>query len=84
MCKCIIRQCEVCGDRGTPKVKLCDVGKAGYIHVKRSIHTSSPLLRVGTNMVDQKKEIDMALLMEEEIHLITCSSCASTRSRSGR
>lgn len=45
--------------------------KNGYLHLKPTIHNSSPLLRVGTNIVSKQKEMDLNVLMEEEIKMYT-------------
>lgn len=76
MCKSVIKQCERCGSRSMPRIKLCDVGKNGFVHLKPTMHSSSPLLRVGTNVITRRKELDLSLLMEEETTMYTCESCS--------
>lgn len=77
MCKCQYKHCVECGGVKS-RIKLCESGRNGVIHLKPTANNASPLLRVTTNVVDTKKEIDLAVLMEEENIEYICDDCMPT------
>ena len=58
-----------------PRLRLCEIGKNGYICLKPTIHDSLLLLRVGTNIVDISKELDLNNLVKSVIKKYICSEC---------